>query len=87
MIHQQSVHLKLDTLKYAWLCQESLIDGTPKNRIINRAVALYIRMQDARRRHGMYNRLEEWDELCRQIWGNDVPEYFKSTSRRSTNQQ
>lgn len=60
MVHQVSLHLKLDTTTYAWLQQLSFRTGQPRNRLINIATAKYIRLEQSRQRAidaGMYN---EW---------------------------
>lgn len=64
MVNQINVHAKIDTLNYAWLKQESIRDGIPVNRIINRAIALYVELQQSRRHHAAFGRLSQYNELC-----------------------
>lgn len=67
MVKQQSVHLKLDTLNYAWLQQYVFRTGTPRNRLINIAVAKYVRLLQTKQRMMDAGRLSEYVELAKKL--------------------
>jgi hypothetical protein len=47
---QTAISAKIDHITFAWLEQEKNVTGTPRNRIINKAIVMYIRIMAARRR-------------------------------------
>lgn len=65
MTNQESVHLKLDRVNYAWLQQYVFRTGTPRNRLINIAVARYVKTEQARQRMEYAGKLQEWIEAAR----------------------
>lgn len=65
MVKQQSVHLKLDTLNYAWLQQYVFRTGTPRNRLINIAVAKFVRLEQSKQRAIAAGKYEEWIEAAK----------------------
>ena len=67
MVNQINVHAKIDNLNYAWLKQESLRDGIAVNRIINRAIALYVELQQSRRHHEAFGQADKFAELCEKL--------------------
>lgn len=48
MINQKAISAKIDTLTYAWLVEQARREGRPKNRVINQAIAMYVRVMRAR---------------------------------------
>lgn len=58
MIRQHPISAKLDTMTYAWLKAESAQSGIPANRIINKAIMLYVEVM-RKRRNLKYETLEE----------------------------
>lgn len=59
-VNQQPISARLDYDVFAAVNQEAYMSGTPRNRIINDAIKLYVAVADARRRHGMYMKLDEF---------------------------
>lgn len=59
MIRQHAISAKIDRLTWAWLCAESERSGLPRNRIINKALVMYIRVMAARRRMAAQNLTRE----------------------------
>lgn len=59
-VNQQAISARLDYDVLHMVDQESYSTGIPRNRIINDALKLYVAVADARRRHGMYNKLKEY---------------------------
>lgn len=77
MVKQKPISAKIDTLNYAWLCQEASVSGLPKNRIINKAIAMYIRTMDARRRlRCTPHSREEVEKMAAAILGIESFELF-----------
>lgn len=60
MVNQKPISVRLDYDVLHKADQEAFTSGTPRNRIINDALKLYVAVADARRRHGMYNKLTEF---------------------------
>lgn len=60
MVNQVSIHVKLDNLNYAWLKQEALRTGLPANRIVNRAVALYVQVMQSKRHAESFDKTDGW---------------------------
>lgn len=60
MNRQVNVHAKIDNLNYAWLKQEALRTGLPCNRIINRAIALYVQIQQSKRHAESFDKADGW---------------------------
>lgn len=58
MKKQHPISAKLDTMVYAWLKAESAQSGIPGNRIINKAIVLYVEVM-RKRRNLKYKTLEE----------------------------
>lgn len=65
MTNQESVHLKLDRVNYAWLQQYVFRTGIARNRLINIAVARYVKTEQARQRMEDAGKLREWIEAAR----------------------
>lgn len=63
-ITQKSVHLKLDYTTAAWLQKWAFTDARSKNAIINDAVAIWVRLREAKSRAGMYHKQEDFAEAC-----------------------
>lgn len=59
-VNQKPISVRLDYDVLHTVDQEAYMTGTPRNRIINDAIKLYVAVADARRRHGMYNKLKEF---------------------------
>lgn len=59
-VNQQPISARLDYDVLHAVDQEAYMSGIPRNRIINDAIKLYVAVADARRRHGMYNKLKEF---------------------------
>lgn len=55
---QMPISAKLDTMVYAWLKAEAAQSGIPGNRIINKAILLYVEVMRTRR-NLKYETLEE----------------------------
>lgn len=62
MIHQVSIHGKIDQVNYAWLKQYQLRTGIPMNRLINIAIQRYVEVAQSWQRAKMSGRLIEWAE-------------------------
>lgn len=60
MVNQKAISARLDYDVLQIVDQEAYQSGIPRNRIINDAIKLYVAVADARRRHGMYNKLTEY---------------------------
>lgn len=59
-VNQKPISVRLDYDVLLMADQEAYMSGIPRNRIINDALKLYVAVADARRRHGMYNKLKEF---------------------------
>lgn len=70
---QKAISVRLDITSENWLNNIVLQENTPKNRLINEAVRLYVRVKQSRMRAIMSNHLDEWDDAALKIdarWGN-----------------
>lgn len=67
MTNQESVHLKLDRVNYAWLQQYVFRTGIARNRLINIAVARYVRIEQSRQRAAAAGKIFEWMEAARML--------------------
>ena len=59
-VNQKAISARLDYDVLRMADQEAFTTGTPRNRIINDALKLYVAVADARRRYSMYNNLTEF---------------------------
>lgn len=65
MVHQVSLHLKLDTTTYAWMQQMAFRTGQPRNRLINIACAKYVRLEQSKQRAIDAGKFKEWMEAAK----------------------
>lgn len=65
MIHQVSLHLKLDTTTYAWMQQLAFRTCQPRNRLINIACVKYVRLEQSRQRAIASGKYDEWLEAAK----------------------
>lgn len=63
-VTQKSVHLKLNYITDAWLEKWAFTEVRPKNRLINDACALYVRLLETKARYGMAGKSTEFADLC-----------------------
>lgn len=73
MITQKPISVRLDITSEKWLNTIAFQENTPKNRLINEAVRLYVRVKQSRMRAIMQKQLHEWDDAALKIdarWGN-----------------
>lgn len=64
---QKSVHLKLNYITDAWLQKWAYTEARPKNRLINDACALYVRLLETKARYGMAGKRAEFADLCAEL--------------------
>lgn len=67
-VTQKSVHLKLNYVIDAWLDKWTFTEGRPKNRLINDACALYVRLLEAKARYGAVGKRAEFADLCNKLF-------------------
>lgn len=60
MVHQISIHGKIDHANYAWLKQYQLRTGIPMNRLINIAIQRFVEVAQSWQRAKMAGRQIEW---------------------------
>lgn len=72
MVAQIDIHLKLDAAVATMLTQEVFMTGTPRNRIINKAVSEYLRMAQTRRSWKLMGRGEQFLDKLREICPQSV---------------
>lgn len=77
MKRQHPISAKIDIITYAWLVRESQVSGVPKNRIINQAISMYIKLLDTRRRlKCIPHTKEDVEKLSASILGLDSMPMF-----------
>ena len=67
-VTQKSVHLKLNYITDAWLDKWAFTEARPKNRLINDACALYVRLLETKARYGEAERREDFADLCNKLF-------------------
>lgn len=63
MIKQHPISAKLDNLAYAWLKAEAAQSGIPANRIINKAILIYVDIMRKRRNYKHKTEAEKYKAL------------------------
>lgn len=67
MVRQQNIHLKLDLKTYAWIQQYSIMTGIPRNRLINIACELYVKIVQAKVRADMSGKFDLFAEAANKL--------------------
>lgn len=76
MVNQKPISMRIDERILAQVDQEAFTSGTPRNRILNKGAALYVELQDLRRRLRYYDGKDS-EALLEQFFRRFVPELAK----------
>lgn len=71
MVNQKPISARIEYRTLHMLEQESFVTAIPKNEIINRAIRLYVRVNDGRRRYAAARLAEDYKDIFRQL-GIDI---------------
>lgn len=73
MVNQKPISMRIDECILNMVDQEAFMTGRPRNRILNEGAALYVELQDLRRRLRYYDGNDS-EALLEQFFRRFVPE-------------